>query len=104
MINVKLASEGIKVVRVRSLHVMAGEEFSALERAVLIDLQKIRAALRPCIWAAPCLNQRKRRRSSSRPSRQMSKPCAARMRPWCSWARQNMVDADLTFEGTRAVF
>ncbi len=38
----KLASEGVKVVRVQSLHVMAGEEFSALERAVLIDLQKNR--------------------------------------------------------------
>lgn len=33
-----LARQGVKVVRVQSLHVMAGEEFSALERAVLLDI------------------------------------------------------------------
>ena len=34
-----LARKGVKVVRVQSLHVMAGEEFSALERAVLLDVK-----------------------------------------------------------------
>ncbi len=35
----KLAKEGVRVVRVQSLHVMAGEEFSALERAVLLNVK-----------------------------------------------------------------
>ena len=34
-----LARKGVKVVRVQSLHVMAGEEFGALERAVLLDVK-----------------------------------------------------------------
>lgn len=34
-----LARQGVKVVRVQSLHVMAGEEFSRLERAVLLDVK-----------------------------------------------------------------
>lgn len=34
-----LARKGVQVVRVQSLHVMAGEEFSALERAVLLDVK-----------------------------------------------------------------
>ena len=35
----RLAQDGVKVVRVQSLHVMPGEEFSALERAVLLDVK-----------------------------------------------------------------
>ncbi|MCR5561936.1 MAG: sirohydrochlorin cobaltochelatase [Desulfovibrio sp.] len=35
----RLAKDGVKVVRVQSLHVMPGEEFSALERAVLLDIK-----------------------------------------------------------------
>ena len=35
----ELARKGVKVVRVQSLHVMAGEEFGALERAVLLDVK-----------------------------------------------------------------
>ena len=34
-----LAQQNVDRVRVQSLHVMAGEEFSALERAVLLDVQ-----------------------------------------------------------------
>ena len=36
----ELARGGVKLVRVQSLHVMPGEEFTELERAVLLDLQK----------------------------------------------------------------
>lgn len=36
----RLAKDGAKTVRVQSLHMMAGEEFAALERAVLVYLQK----------------------------------------------------------------
>ena len=36
----ELAKGGVKLVRVQSLHVMPGEEFTELERAVLLDLQK----------------------------------------------------------------
>ena len=36
----QLAKDGVKVVRVQSLHVLGGEEFSALERAVLLDVSK----------------------------------------------------------------
>ncbi len=36
----ELAKDGVKLVRVQSLHVMPGEEFTELERAVLLDLQK----------------------------------------------------------------
>ncbi len=36
----QLAKDGVKVVRVQSLHVLAGEEFTALERAVLLDVSK----------------------------------------------------------------
>lgn len=36
----RLAQQGVKIVRVQSLHLMAGEEFAALARSVLLNIQK----------------------------------------------------------------
>ena len=54
----QLARDGVKVVRVQSLHVMAGEEFAALERAVLLDLQKNPGRFEAVYLGRPLLESR----------------------------------------------
>lgn len=48
-----LAKAGVKVVRVQSLHVMPGEEFTELERPCCWISRSTRAVLRPCTWPPP---------------------------------------------------
>lgn len=54
-----LARKGVKVVRVQSLHVMAGEEFSALERAVLLDVKAHPGRFEAVYLGRPLLESRR---------------------------------------------
>lgn len=54
-----LARKGVKVVRVQSLHVMAGEEFSALERAVLLDIKAHPGRFEAVYLGRPLLESRR---------------------------------------------
>lgn len=54
----RLAKDGVQVVRVQSLHIMAGEEFAALARAVLIDIQKHPGRFRAVYLGRPLLESR----------------------------------------------
>lgn len=55
----KLARDGVRVARVQPLHVMPGEEFTELERAVLIDLQKHPARFEAVYLGRPLLESHK---------------------------------------------
>lgn len=54
----RLAQDGVQVVRVQSLHIMAGEEFAALARAVLIDIRKHPGRFRAVYLGRPLLESR----------------------------------------------
>ncbi|HJA78728.1 sirohydrochlorin cobaltochelatase [uncultured Desulfovibrio sp.] len=54
-----LARKGVNIVRVQSLHVMAGEEFSALERAVLLDIKAHPGRFQAVYLGRPLLESRR---------------------------------------------
>lgn len=99
-----LARKGVKVVRVQSLHVMAGEEFSALERAVLLDVKAHPGRFEAVYLGRPLLE-----------SRQDAREVAAAVLQSCSGRApgeglvlmghgQAHGRADLVFEGMRRAF
>lgn len=99
-----LAKEGVKLVRVQSLHVMAGEEFTALERAVLLDLQKHPGRFEAVYLGRPLLESRKDALRVSRAvlagmNKRRQGEAVALMGHGQAHGR-----ADLVFEGTRALF
>ncbi|NCB22653.1 MAG: cobalt chelatase [Deltaproteobacteria bacterium] len=101
----KLASEGVKVVRVQSLHVMAGEEFSALERAVLIDLQKNPGRFEAVYLGRPMLESKKDAQELIKAITADVKTLRGKDAALVLMGHgQSHGRADLTFEGTRAVF
>ena len=100
-----LAKAGVKVVRVQSLHVMPGEEFAELERAVLLDIQKHPGRFEAVPGPPPLLSRtRMRCKAWPRPCLLIWAASAGRARLWCSWATDRARPADLVFEGTRATF
>ena len=54
----QLAKDGVEVVRVQSLHIMAGEEFAALARAVLLDVAKHPGRFKAVYLGRPLLESR----------------------------------------------
>lgn len=99
-----LARKGVKVVRVQSLHVMAGEEFSALERAVLLDVKAHPGRFEAVYLGRPLLE-----------SRQDAREVAAAVLQSCGGRApgeglvlmghgQAHGRADLVFEGMRRAF
>ena len=101
----KLASEGVKVVRVQSLHVMAGEEFSALERAVLIDLQKNPGRFEAVYLGRPMLESKKDAQELIKAITADVKTLRGKDAALVLMGHgQSHGRADLTFEGTRAMF
>ncbi|WP_297227305.1 sirohydrochlorin cobaltochelatase [uncultured Desulfovibrio sp.] len=98
-----LARKGVKVVRVQSLHVMAGEEFGALERAVLLDVKAHPGRFEAVYLGRPLLE-----------SRQDAREVAAAVLESCGGrkAGEGLVlmghgqahgRADLVFEGIRRI-
>ena len=98
------ARKGVKVVRVQSLHVMAGEEFSALERAVLLDVKAHPGRFEAVYLGRPLLE-----------SRQDAREVAAAVLQSCGGRApgeglvlmghgQAHGRADLVFEGMRRAF
>lgn len=53
-----LSKEGVNVLRVQPLHVMAGEEYSSLERAVLLAVQKHPKRFQAVYFGRPLLESR----------------------------------------------
>ena len=101
----QLAKDGAKVVRVQSLHVMAGEEFSALERAVLIDLQKNPGRFDSVFLGRPMLESKKDAQELIQAIREDVKSLRGKDAALVLMGHgQSHGRADLTFEGTRAVF
>lgn len=101
----QLAKAGVKVVRVQPLHVMPGEEFTALERAVLIDLQKRPGRFEAVYLGRPLLESRKDALEVSQAVLQGLSGMRRRNEAVVLMGHgQAHGRADLVFEGTRASF
>lgn len=101
----KLAKDGVKVVRVQSLHVMAGEEFSALERAVLIDLQKNPGRFEAVYLGRPMLESEADAQALASAILEDTKALRGKNAALVLMGHgQEHGRAGLTFEGVRALF
>lgn len=102
---VALAKAGVKVVRVQSLHVMPGEEFTELERAVLLDIQKHPGRFEAVYLGRPLLESHKDALSVAKAvladmgGKRRKDEAVVLMGHGQAHGR-----ADLVFEGTRATF
>ncbi|EFL86878.1 hypothetical protein HMPREF0326_00652 [Desulfovibrio sp. 3_1_syn3] len=100
-----LAKAGVKVVRVQSLHVMPGEEFTELERAVLLDIQKHPGRFEAVYLGRPLLESHKDALSVAKAvladmgDKRRKGEAVVLMGHGQAHGR-----ADLVFEGTRATF
>ena len=100
-----LAKAGVKVVRVQSLHVMPGEEFTELERAVLLDIQKHPGRFEAVYLGRPLLESHKDALSVAKAvladmgGKRRKGEAVVLMGHGQAHGR-----ADLVFEGTRATF
>ena len=101
----QLAKDGVKVVRVQSLHVLAGEEFTELERAVLLDVSKNPGRFEAVFMGRHLLESKHDAQEllaailADTKSQRGKNTALVLMGHGQSHGR-----ADLTFEGTRAVF
>ncbi|SDF44402.1 sirohydrochlorin cobaltochelatase [Desulfovibrio legallii] len=101
----QLAKDGAKVVRVQSLHIMAGEEFSALERAVLIDLQKNPGRFDAVYLGRPMLESAADARALAAAVNAETKTLRGKNAALVLMGHgQEHGRAGLTFEGVRALF
>lgn len=100
-----LAKAGVKVARVQSLHVMPGEEFTELERAVLLDIQKHPGRFEAVYLGRPLLESHKDALSVAKAvladmgGKRRKDEAVVLMGHGQAHGR-----ADLVFEGTRATF
>ena len=99
-----LARKGVKVVRVQSLHVMAGEEFSALERAVLLDVKAHPGRFEAVYLGRPLLESRQDAREVAAAVLQSCPGRAAGEGLVLMGHGQAHGRADLVFEGIRRAF
>ncbi|WP_301097917.1 sirohydrochlorin cobaltochelatase, partial [uncultured Desulfovibrio sp.] len=101
----RLAQDGVQVVRVQSLHIMAGEEFAALARAVLIDIQKHPGRFRAVYLGRPLLESRA---DAQAVAGSVLRALDGRRSPGDALVLmghgQEHGRADLVLEGTRAAF
>lgn len=100
-----LARKGVRVVRVQSLHVLAGEEFSALERAVLLDVKAHAGRFDAVYFGRPLLDSRQDARDVIRA---VLDSAASQRRPGEALVLmghgQEHGRADVALEGVRAMF
>lgn len=100
-----LAKDGVRVVRVQSLHIMAGEEFTELERAVLISVQKNPGRFDAVYLGRPMLESEKDAQELIRAVREDVKPLRDKNTALVLMGHgQGHGRAGLTFEGARAMF
>lgn len=101
----RLAADGVTVVRVQSLHVMAGEEFAALARAVLLNIQKHPGRFKAVYLGRPLLESRE---DAQNAAKAVLGALAARRQAGDALVLmghgQEHGRADLVFEGARSVF
>ncbi len=101
----KLAAQGVRVVRVQSLHVMAGQEFSALERAVLLDVKKHPGRFEAVFLGRPMLESREDAKALAQAVLADVRPMRARGEALVLMGHgQEHGRAGLTLEGARTVF
>ena len=101
----QLAGQGVRVVRVQSLHVMAGQEFSALERALLLDVKKHPGRFEAVFLGRPMLESREDARELARAVLADASPLRRKGEALVLMGHgQEHGRAGLTFEGARAVF
>ncbi|MBQ9406370.1 MAG: sirohydrochlorin cobaltochelatase [Desulfovibrio sp.] len=100
-----LASKGVRVVRVQSLHVMAGEEFSALERALLLDVKQHPQRFEAVFLGRPMLESREDAIALARAVLADAKDLRSKGEALVLMGHgQEHGRAGLTFEGARTVF
>ncbi|MBO4369499.1 MAG: sirohydrochlorin cobaltochelatase, partial [Desulfovibrio sp.] len=100
-----LAAQGVSCVRVQSLHVMAGEEFSALERALLLDVKKHPGRFEHVYLGRPMLESREDAVFVAKAVIKDSKPLRKKGEALVLMGHgQEHGRCGLTFEGARAVF
>ena len=101
----QLAKDGAKVVRVQSLHVLGGEEFSALERAVLLDVSKHPGRFDAVFLGRPLLESRADAQELATIILADTKKARGKNAALVLMGHgQSHGRADLAFEGVRAVF
>lgn len=101
----QLAAQGVRVVRVQSLHVMAGEEFAAMERALLLHVKQHPERFASVYLGRPLLESRE---DAVELARAVAEDTASlrsgRAALVLMGHGQEHGRAGLTFEGVRAVF
>lgn len=101
----RLAKDGVEVVRVQSLHVMAGEEFAALARAVLLDVAKHPGRFKAVYLGRPLLESRA---DAQAVAKDVLTALSGRRQPGDALVLmghgQGQGRADLVLEGTRSAF
>ncbi|MBO4301217.1 MAG: sirohydrochlorin cobaltochelatase, partial [Desulfovibrio sp.] len=101
----KLADKGVRVVRVQSLHVMAGEEFSALERALLLDVKQHPQRFDAVFLGRPMLESREDAKALATAVLEDTKKLRPKGEALVLMGHgQEQGRAGLTFEGARTVF
>lgn len=101
----ELAKDGVKVVRVQSLHVLGGEEFSALERAVLLDVSKHPGRFDAVFLGRPLLESKGDAQELASILLADTKKARGKNAALVLMGHgQSHGRADLAFEGVRAVF
>ena len=101
----QLAKDGVKVVRVQSLHVLAGEEFTALERAVLLDVSKNPGRFDSVFMGRPMLESKADAQELLAAIKADTKSARSKNTALVLMGHgQSHGRADLAFEGVYAVF
>ncbi|MBQ7585526.1 MAG: sirohydrochlorin cobaltochelatase [Desulfovibrionaceae bacterium] len=100
-----LAKQGIEVVRVQPLHVLAGEEFTELERALLLDIAKHPKRFKAVYLGRPLMESTE---DAQILGQALVREAASKRKPETALVLmghgQEQGRAGLAFEGVRAVF
>ncbi len=101
----QLAKNGALVVRVQSLHIMAGEEFAALARSLLLNIKGHPGRFRAVYLGRPLLESRADARAVARAVLGFHRKKGAAPEALILMGHgQEQGRADLIFEGARATF
>lgn len=100
-----LAKEGVNVVRVQSLHIMPGEEFTALERSLLVHIQRHPGRFEAVLLGRPLLESDRDAHEAATAIRAMASAFRKEGDVLVLMGHgQKDGRADLVFEGARAIF
>lgn len=101
----QLAKAGVKIARVQSLHMMAGEEFAALARSLLINIQNHPGRFEAVYLGRPLLeSMRDANDASAAILAEMATKKQGDAALILMGHGQDQGRADLVFEGTRSIF